>query len=81
MIKFGFYILGVMNCPFLTVLCITGYKFTSNLMAYFVFLIGGSIAFWIAILFNGLSMLIFVVKSLKRFTHHNTMANSIGDVS
>ena len=78
--KLSFMCIGVNDCPFLQLLCITGYKFVSIVIAYLLMIAFGK---WIGYslgLILGFLMMIFVIKTLKRFTHHNTMASMMNSV-
>lgn len=79
--KFIFYVMGVPGVTFMDVLCVSGYKFCLLVFAQIVDLIGGPLACALVCVYLGGCMALFMVKSLKRFTHHNTIAERIGNVS
>lgn len=77
----GFYLLGTTGIPTTDIAAIAGYKYVSiNLNIAVALLFGGDI-FYPACAYTCTMIAIFTVKSLKRYTHHRTLADSVGTVS
>ena len=67
-IKIVFALFSV-NSPFLDLLWVWGYKFTSLVFCLVIYVFFASIGYYIAILLTGIAMAVFVIKTLKRYTH------------
>ena len=76
-IKLIFAIQGVQNWFFLDILWVSGYKFVSLIVLYLSLIFGSSWTYYPALIFIGITMSVFVIKTLKRFTHFNISSQFI----
>jgi len=74
-IKLIFAIQGVQNAPFMEMFCICGYKFVSLVICFLMFILAGTWPYYIALGITGLTMGVFMIKTLKRYTHFNIHSN------
>jgi len=80
-IKIGFFMLHITNAPFFEVLSYSGYKFIGLVLNEVIAVMFGQLFYYVSLLYTGGMIAIFMIKTLRRFTHHNTMAEHIGTVS
>lgn len=70
-LRLGFYFFGLDNVSILDSLAYTGYKFFGIFLIVAFTLFGGSYAFWPIWFYTSISMLYFLVKTLRRTSLHS----------
>ncbi|CAI2376783.1 unnamed protein product [Moneuplotes crassus] len=69
MIKLFLMCQNVPYAPFMEILCICGYKFVTLSVCSIMMIIGGRWLYYSSLLILGSSLSIFMIKTLKRYTH------------
>ena len=62
---------NVSLCPFMEIMCLWGYKFVTLSVCTILLVLGGRWAYYSSVLLLGASLSVFMIKTLKRYTHFN----------